>query len=293
MAIVPNSKDSRREHPSTYIVQDRSSEKELTRLYFQDQVINAGMYDFLIKQPVSTNARQVLDVGCGTGGWLIEMAKAHPATSSLVGVDISQKMIEYAREQAQSEQVSERLEFTVMDALDRLDFPDASFDLVNQRLGAAYLRTWNWSLLLAEYRRVCSPGGIIRVIELDAIVENSSPALTRLMQLFTEAFRQAGHFFPSDEHGVTSELAGLLRWQGLQDVQTDSHLLEYRAGTPEGQLFAENMQLVYRTALPFFRKWTRVPSDYEDMYQQMVRELQEPDFIATWHIVSAWGTNAG
>jgi ubiquinone/menaquinone biosynthesis C-methylase UbiE len=39
----------------------------------------------------------VLDVGCGTGGWLMETAKTHPMIEKLVGADISARMVEHAR----------------------------------------------------------------------------------------------------------------------------------------------------------------------------------------------------
>jgi hypothetical protein len=41
--------------------------------------------------------------------------------------------------------------------------------------------------------------------------------------------------------------------------------------------------------LPFFQKWTRVPSDYEEIYQQALKEMQQPDFVATWTLLTVWG----
>lgn len=107
----------------------------------------------------------VLDVGCGAGGWLIETAKTYPHIKKLVGVDISDKMLAYPRVQAQAQQLDGRVEFQAMDALRILEFPPASFDLVNQRLGNSWLRTWEWKKILLEYQRVTRPGGIIRIFK--------------------------------------------------------------------------------------------------------------------------------
>src|SRR6266702_1969322 len=115
--------DPRREHPSAYFVQDRSNEEELTRLQIQDQMITAGMGGVLPEQPDPTIFQRILDVGCGTGGWLIEAAKTYPAISLLVGVDISSKMLDYARTQAEAGQVTDRVKFRAMDALRILEFP--------------------------------------------------------------------------------------------------------------------------------------------------------------------------
>src|SRR5216684_8579587 len=123
--------NQRREHPSTYFVQDRSNEEELTRLQIQDQMITAGMGGVLPEQPDPTRFQRVLDVGCGTGGWLIEAAKTYPAMSLLVGADVSSRMVEYARTQAEAQQVSDRVQFRAMDALRMLEFPTDYFDLVN------------------------------------------------------------------------------------------------------------------------------------------------------------------
>ncbi len=281
--------DPRKEHPSTYFVEDRSNQEELTRLQLQDQMLTTGMGGVLPEQPDSTIFERVLDVGCGTGGWLIEAAKAYPSMSLLVGVDVSGRMIEYARVQAEAQPESRRVQFSTMDALRMLEFPADFFDLVNQRFGASYLRTWDWPKLLHEYLRVTRPGGVIRIAEADFIVDSTSPTLLRLYQIVFDAFYHAGHYFTSKSNGVISELPRLLSQYGLQNVQTRVCTLEHRAGTAEGQLFYEDMTRVFRTMAPFLRKWTRVPDDYETLYQQMLSEIQQPDFVATWDVLTAWG----
>jgi len=281
--------DPRREHPSTYFVQDRSNEEELTRVRLQDQMTTVGMGGVLPEQPDPAIFQRVLDVGSGTGDWLIEAAKTYPGMSLLVGVDVSSKMVEYAQAQAEAQHVSDRVQFRAMDALRMLEFPTDFFDLVNQRFGMSYLRTWDWPKLLQEYQRVSRPGGVIRVTESDLISESSSSALLQLTHMLCEAFCQAGHFFTHSEDGVTSELSRLLGQYGLQNVQTRAHTVEYRAGTPEGQSFYEDMKHGFRVLLPYIRKWTRVPDDYETIYRQALSEMQQPNFVATLRLLTAWG----
>lgn len=282
-----------REHPSTYFVQDRSDEEEMTRLQIQGQMITAGMGGVLPEQPHPTSLQRVLDVGCGTGDWLMEVARTYPSISHLVGVDVSSKMVQYARAQAAAQHVDSRVQFQVMDALRMLEFPPASFDLVNQRLGMSYLRTWDWPKLLREYQRVTRSGGVIRVTECN-FPASSSAALTRLSDLFIHSLSQAGHLFtPNDTNGVINELARLLERHGLSNVQTHLYTLEHRAGTIEGQSFYEDVQHMFRILLPFFRKWSHVPDDYEDIYHQALADIQQPGFVATWTLLTVWGTNEG
>ena len=104
-------------------MEDRSSKDDQARLQLQEQMITQAMGGVLPEQPDPSRFRQVLDVGCGTGGWLIALAQAYPDIETLFGVDISRKMVEYARGQAEAAGVSDRVEFLVMDALRRLEFP--------------------------------------------------------------------------------------------------------------------------------------------------------------------------
>ncbi len=282
----------RRDHPSTYFVQDRSNKEEFSRLQIQDQMVTTSMGGVLPEQPDPTIFQRVLDVGCGTGGWLIEAAKTYPTMSLLVGVDGSERMIEYAQAQAEAQHVSDRVQFRTMDALRMLEFPTEYFHLVNQRFGASYLRTWDWPKILQEYQRVTRPGGVIRITESDLITESSSPALVRLNQVFIEAFYGSGHLFTSDSSGVTSQLARLLQQHGFQNAQTRAYALEYRGGTPEGHRFYEDTRLG-ETLLPFIRKWTRLPEDYQALRQQVLSDLPQPDFVAIWRLLTAWGNTPG
>jgi ubiquinone/menaquinone biosynthesis C-methylase UbiE len=287
---MPLSPEPKREHPSTYFVEDRENKAELQRLQEQDWLLTTSMGGVLPEQSDPTRFQRILDVGCATGGWLIEVAKTYPGMTHLVGVDVSHSMIAFARERAQAEGLSDRVEFHVMDALRMLEFPDHDFDLVNQRLGQGYLRTWEWRKLLDEYQRVCRPEGIVRITESESGFQDcNSPALRRLGEFGIAASYYAGNLFADEKNGLLKELAGLLQRAGLQAVQTHSYALRYEASTPEGQQFAKDMELLYKTALPFLSKWVRLPDNYEEIYRQMLIETRQSDFVATWHLLTVTG----
>jgi ubiquinone/menaquinone biosynthesis C-methylase UbiE len=285
---MPISPEPKPEHPSTYLVQDRTNQDELNRLRIQDHMFTAGMGGVLPEQPDPTAFSRVLDVGCGTGGWLIELAQTTPTCTLLVGVDASLTFVQDARAHAAAARVSDRVEFHVADALRMLEFPTNSFDLVNQRGGMSWLRTWDWAKLLSEYVRVVHRGGVIRITETEN-VESSSPAFNRFGGLLTRALCQAGYNFRPDGVGVSSELAPLLSKHGIQQVQTRTYGLQYRAGTSEWQSFFEDARRFFTTYVPFLRKWIHVPDDYTEMCQQALHEMQQPDFVATWKLVTVWG----
>lgn len=287
---MPLAPEPKREQPSTYVVQGRADQREeLNRLRILDHLFTTGMGGTLPELPDSTNVAQVLDVGCGTGGWLIEVARAQPTCSLLVGVDPNRSFIEEARSQAKAAQVSDRVEFHVADALRMLEFPSRFFDLVNHRAAVSWVRTWDWPKLLAEYQRVCRPQGVIRLTEPEWPTSQNSPALVGLTGLAVQAFYQAGHYFTPTRDGITSHLATLVRQHGLQSVQTRTHTLAYPTGTPTWQSFFDHNKLGFRTLLPFLQKWILVPEDYEEIYQQMLKEMQQPGFVGTWNLLTVWG----
>jgi len=282
----------RNEQPSTYVVEDRSNKEEMTRLRLQDDLLTAAMGGVLPEQPEPESFQQILDVGCATGNWLLETAHTYPGITRLVGVDISQRMIDFAQAQAKAQQVSDRVEFRVMDVLRAFDFPANTFSLVNHRAALSWLRTWDWPNLLQEYQRVTRPGGIIRCTEGELIAQHTtSPALTKLCTLLQAAFYQSGHLFSPQSPGLTHDLPQMLSSQGLQQVQTRRFTLEYCAGTVEGERFCEEARLTFRTVLPFLQKWIRVPGDYEAIYEQMLQDIQQPDFLLTVVQLTAWGIN--
>src|SRR5258708_21098179 len=105
-----------------------------------------------------------------------------------------------------------------MDGSRMLEFPVGYFDLVNQRLGSSYLRTWDWPKLLNEFDRVTRSGGVIRLTECDPMVESTSPAHTRLYQLFVQALGLAQHLFNQNRYGLINELAHLLDHRGRHNT---------------------------------------------------------------------------
>src|SRR5262249_3809606 len=149
----------------------------------------------------------------------------------------------------------DRVEFHVMDALRTLEFPAASFDLVNQRLGVSFLRTWDWPKLLIELLRLTRPGGVVRITDSGVVAPSNSPALTQLFEMFQCALYRAGHLFTQESAGLINHLARLLDQYGCEQVQTKAYAMEYRVGTPEGEAYSEDLKLMFQTTRPFIQKW--------------------------------------
>src|SRR5579859_6069735 len=119
--------DSQNQPKNAYII-DAESATEMARLLDQDKMLTQAMGGIFPERADLSEIFDVLDIACGPGGWVHEVAHTYPEME-VVGVDISQRMITYARTHAQVRKLP-NARFIVMDVLKPLDFPDASFDLV-------------------------------------------------------------------------------------------------------------------------------------------------------------------
>ncbi len=286
---MPSSSNSKKSSSAnTYIVHDKKQRAELLRLTIQSHMITAAMGGTLAEQSDPRSFRRVLDIACGTGGWVLEAAQTYPEMN-MVGVDINTLLIDYSRTQAKELGLENRVEFQVMDALKKLEFPDNSFDLVNLRFGVSFVRTWDWPHLLLEMQRVVRPGGTIRLTECEINTPGSSQATTQLHEVWIRAFYQAGHLFTQEPTGLTSHLAELLAKSWCEGVQAKSYPLAFRAGTPEGVNFKEDMDYTIQMTRPFIQKWGGLPANHDVLYRQALTDMEQPDFSAIWPYLTAWG----
>jgi len=104
--------------------------------------------------------KYVLDVGCGAGVTPCFIAKRYGCR--VVGVDISEGMIEKSKERAQREGIADRVEFRVADAQD-LPFEDDLFDAVITESVTSFPE--DKQRAVNEYVRVTKPGGYVGLNE--------------------------------------------------------------------------------------------------------------------------------
>lgn len=127
--------------------------------HFYDRIFTpflaARIHSTIASLGIPAGAR-VLDVGVGTGASL----RAYPAHCEVVGIDLSEEMLQHARLKIERHQW-QHISLHRMDALE-LKFSDQSFDYVMAFHVAAVVPDCN--RLMREITRVCKPGGTIVII---------------------------------------------------------------------------------------------------------------------------------
>lgn len=271
---------------NTYIINPEHT-AELVRLVSQDQSMNEAMGSLFPKQLDLANTERVLDVACGPGGWALEVA-FHYQDIDVVGIDISELMIRYARSQAQVQQRS-NITFSVMDVRKPLQFPDKDFNLVNARFMAAFLPGNEWPGVVREFARVTRPGGTIILTESDVFEPGAtnSSTIEELNVLCREAVRRTGL-----QVSVTPHLSQFLHEAGCQDIQQQWHFLNFSSGTSAHEAIISNLSYAYKLIQPLLLKMVQTTqSKLDTLYTEALAEMELPDFQGYTRFLSAWGTN--
>jgi ubiquinone/menaquinone biosynthesis C-methylase UbiE len=278
---------SHNDKSNTYVI-DAESAAEMARLMRQDQLMTSGMGGVLSEIDLS-GIQRVLDLACGPGGWPLEVAYTY-SDMEVVGVDISERMIAYASAQAQVQR-RKNISFRVMDILKPLDFPEASFDLINARFLSSFMLRDKWPLLFREVLRVLRPGGIVRLTEPEAGMSNKSH-FEKTLHTGMLAMNRAGlNFSPNGYHyGIVHMLPHFFRQAGLPLLGSKAYFIEFSFGTEAHESFYHELALAFQLFEPVVVKMHIATSEeWSDLSRKGLAEMYEEDFCAAWMLLTAWG----
>ena len=105
--------------------------------------------------------KTILDLATGTADLAIALAKRNPQ-AQIIGMDISEKMLEIGKEKAKRQSLENQIELRFGDAV-ALPFEDDSFDAVTVAFGVRNFE--NLEKGLAEISRVLKPHGQAVILE--------------------------------------------------------------------------------------------------------------------------------
>jgi 2-polyprenyl-3-methyl-5-hydroxy-6-metoxy-1,4-benzoquinol methylase len=123
-----------------------------------ESIRNSGVLE--IRDRLSSiSGGRILDVGTQHGDFIETMMKAMKDYKSIIGIDISEKDLDKAREAVNDESAT----FELMNA-EELTFDDESFDTVSLSYSIHHLE--NVDIVLSEMMRVLKPGGHMIIQEM-------------------------------------------------------------------------------------------------------------------------------
>jgi len=129
--------------------------------HFLSAGIDVGWRTKAIKKLRSLNPKSVLDVATGTGDMAI-LASKLLATEKIIGIDISEGMLDIGKKKIEKLGLQQRIELLKGDS-ETIIFDDNSFDAVTVAFGVRNFQ--DLELGLNEIKRVLKPGGKLVILE--------------------------------------------------------------------------------------------------------------------------------
>ncbi len=114
------------------------------------------------------NPKNILDIATGTGDMAILLTKT--VASKIVGLDISEGMLEVGRKKIEAQHLSEKIEMLYGDS-EKMPFEDSSFDAITVCFGIRNFESLEKGL--SEILRVLKPNG--RFVILETSVPEKTP----------------------------------------------------------------------------------------------------------------------
>jgi ubiquinone/menaquinone biosynthesis C-methylase UbiE len=142
---------------------------------FIDPILR-GMREKLVAE-VSAH-ETVIDIACGTGAQVLLLSKK---VKRVVGVDLSESMIKYARKKSIEQQIN-NVEFAIGDATKLTHFTDKEFDVATVSLALHQFRPEIYSPILNEMKRVAK-----RIVIVDYAVplpNNLAGTASKIIEFF-------------------------------------------------------------------------------------------------------------
>jgi arsenite methyltransferase len=231
----------------------------------------------------------VLDAGCGSGGYIPLLCELVGPAGQVTALDLAPENVAQVQRLVEDGHCKSSVETRIGSVMD-LPFADAVFDCVWCANVAQYLTEAQFTRVMAEFRRVTKPGGLVAVKDSDGTLLQVLPLDPAIWARQIAARRAKAKETGGMGPWCGSSLARFFRQAGLADVTRKGWLVERWAPlTPAARQFV-TMGLRYHAGvaaehdLPEADQeaWRAVGADPE-------RLLNNPDFCVREYFVVTLG----
>lgn len=285
---------------NTYLL-DPESPEELARLARQGRLVTrilgllpeaVDLGNLPSHAPGEQRMPRVLDIGCGPGEWVLELA-AKNQHIEVVGIDISERMVSYASAEAENRETP-NASFLVMNALKPMDFSDNSFDLVHIRTALAFVPRDQWPALYAECWRLLRNNGLLVHTEGEgSITTCDNPASARMMKWICQALWLRGLGFWDGEglmQGIHAMQIKFAKTAGFQEIQEYSVWDDSSYEMPNYYGWLEHLRMTVQGIKPLVCGPLGVP---QETFDATVEEYQREITLDTYVSRTAYLTVVG
>ncbi|WP_376797457.1 class I SAM-dependent methyltransferase [Thermogemmatispora sp.] len=230
---------------------------EANRLDFQHYYLKHVLKSNYLAPLDKERVRSILDVGCGTGRWVIEMARAF-REARVYGIDLEWS--------TPAQKLPPNVTFLQGNVLAGLPFPGHTFDYVHQRLLAMGIPANRWPSLLQELLRVTAPGGWIELFEGGDTFVNAGPALRLFIEWYRQASKRAGY-----DPAIVDRLGNLFQNLGLHHVRLETLSVPVGPwGRHEGVMLQKNLMATFPGLFPLLQQQLNIE---EEQFNMVLNEI--------------------
>jgi SAM-dependent methyltransferase len=241
--------------------------QEINRLDLQHYFLRCSMRGNYMARLDPESLHNILDVGCGTARWCIEMAQAFPR-AQVIGVDLE-------RGENSGVTLPSNYQFVAGNVLKGLPFADHTFEYVHQRLLVMGVPVNAWVTELQELLRVTHPGGIIELVEAGTTFLPAGEQTQRWCEWGMRISAPRG-LDPS----AIPNLVTFARQAGLQEIQAyhfdlpigDWHGKLKGWEARMGQLLLVNLRALYESGIPLLQAELKLDTVTRDTMLQRLED---------------------
>lgn len=272
--------------PHSSYIADASNPLEIARLLRQSRLATKHMGGLFPTEIDISPMRTFLDIGCGPGGWALDVAQ-HAPQKHVVGIDIEATLIDAARRYALAE-ATQNVTFLQMDARQPLAFADETFDFIQIRFAQTFLNRDTWGALLRECFRIVSPNGVLSVTDYEFSV-STSEANDKLGDLLCQALWKTNRTFSQTGHsyGVAPILRHLLSGLGFVSLCPYAYVFDISSQTEDFRDWFENFIVMNRSFSPFLVQSGLISKHELDvLLDQAIHEITREHYCSTVFVIS-------
>ncbi len=256
---------------------DQNEISEVERMLKLHRHLSESMGGILPVALDLSKVKRVLDVECGAGGWVYDLAWRYPSLH-VTGTDSRPEMVKEAQalaERAGNATVFEQEIYSLSEQV----VPLESFDMVHARFLVSRLSPQEYPSVLASLVRRCRSGGLFVWEEPEFPLTNSA-ACEQLYQLIQAALQTAGRAFtPGHALGITAMMSKWLKEAGCQATLDNAYAIDISAGMSGHSALLHQTYLMSKQLRTFLlEKGDTTETELEALYARLRQEMAAAGF---------------